>query len=421
MLAASGVELPPEEPPTDVRPVRPYSPFREEVRRAWHELRGGHASPRRLAVAVGIGLFIGSLPIFGCHTPLVLGLCIWFQLDGAIAWVASNVSNPFLAPALLTLEVEVGAYLRTGNLARPEGAVSVRDIGRFARDLFAGAPLVALAVALAGACVTYGVVHVHRRLFPRRAPPPPYRLPDNAPPWVRAVERVARRYALPDAPTPRERSRFQYVRTKLLGDPVARMIADLEGDAPGALGSLLDVGTGRGQLPVLLLELGRATEAAGFDWDGRKIEEARSAAASAPALPATFEKADVRGAEIASADTALLIDVLHYVDLPAQDRLLDEVASRVRAGGRVVVREADTERGLRSALTWLEERFFTWVRFNRGERVRFRPAREIVARLEANGFACEVRPAWGIAPFSNVLVIGRRTPSTAVGQPGGAA
>ena len=42
--------------------------------------------------------------------------------------------------------------------------------------------------------------------------------------------------------------------------------------------------------------------------------------------------------------------------------------------------------------TLAEERFFTLIRFNRGERVRFRPAREIAARLEAAGMSCETRP-----------------------------
>jgi hypothetical protein len=80
----------------------------------------------------------------------------------------------------------------------------------------------------------------------------------------------------------------------------------------------------------------------------------------------------------------------------------------VRPGGRLLVREADTERGLRSFATLLEEKVFTALRFNHGERVKLRPAREIVALLEGRGLACEVRPAWGKTPFSNVLVIGTR-------------
>ncbi len=80
----------------------------------------------------------------------------------------------------------------------------------------------------------------------------------------------------------------------------------------------------------------------------------------------------------------------------------------MRPGGRLLVREADTERGVRSAVTLLEERVFTAARFNRGERVRLRAAREIVALLTEAGLRCEVVPAWGKTPFSNVLIVGRR-------------
>ncbi|MDP9000879.1 MAG: DUF2062 domain-containing protein, partial [Myxococcota bacterium] len=72
-----------------------FSLWREELKRAWLELRGPEMTPGRAAVSAALGLFIGSLPIFGCHTPLIVVLCVWFQLDAAIAWVVSNVSNPF--------------------------------------------------------------------------------------------------------------------------------------------------------------------------------------------------------------------------------------------------------------------------------------------------------------------------------------
>ena len=257
----------------------------------------------------------------------------------------------------------------------------------------------------------------------------PYRLPEDAPPWVHAVERVAGRYSPPEGATPAQRTRFHYVRFKLLGDPVARLSADIAGDRPGALGELLDIGTGAGQLPILLLELGRAARARGFDWDRAKIEDARRAAGegsgaslprssespgaqraahAAPPLDAEFWCADAREAELGTADTVLLIDLLHYFRVEEQDAILRRAAAAVRPGGRLLVREADTERGLRSSITLLEERVFTALRFNRGERVRFRPAREIAALLEQLGFSCETMPAWGKTPFSNVLLVGSR-------------
>ena len=382
-----------------------FSLLREELRRALRELRGGRLSPARGAAAVALGLFIGSQPIFGCHFPLIVVLCLWLRLDALITYVAANISNPFFAPALLTAEVEVGALLRTGARPRFDHALDRAAAFHFAGDLAVGAPTVGLGLALAGGALTFVALSLTQRLRPAGIAPEPYRLPADAPPWVHAVERVAGRYSPADGATAAERSRFHYVRTKLLGDPVARMIADVEGEGEGALGEVLDIGTGRGQLPILLVELHRASRARGVDWDGEKVEAGNRAAAG---LDVTLSQGDARTADYPPADTVLLIDLIHYFTLREQDEILRRAAAAVRPGGRLLVREADTDRGWRSAVTLLEERVFTAVRFNKGERVRFRPAREIVSLLEAGGLGCEVRPAWGKTPFANVLVIGRR-------------
>jgi SAM-dependent methyltransferase len=249
-------------------------------------------------------------------------------------------------------------------------------------------------------------------LLPKRASRRPYRLPDEAPSWVKAVERVATRYASPRSSTPRERTRFHYLRAKLLADPVAKLIADLAVGEPNGFGVVFDVGTGRGQLPLLLIELGAATSASGIDWDRDKIAIAERAATGQTGdlsrVDATFTHGDAHTVSFDAADTVLLVDVLHYFTHEEQDKLLDRAALAVRPGGRILVREADAQRGWRSFMTLAEERFFTFIGFNRAERVRFRPAREIAARLEANGLRCIIRPAWGKTPFSNVLVVGRK-------------
>lgn len=400
-----------------------FSPLREELRRAFRELRGADLSPARGAAAVALGLFIGSQPIFGFHLPIILGLCLWLRLDAAVAYVAANISNPFFLPVLMTSEVQAGAYLRTGAFLKLEHELTRAGAAAFTGDLFLGALVVGLGLAASGAAITWASLAIKRWIKPNRAVAPRYRLPDDAPPWFHAVERVAGRYAPADGATAAERSRFHYVRTKLLGDPIARLIADVAGDAPGALGDVADIGTGRGQLPILLLELGRATSAWGVDWDGDKIAAAVKAAASpredGAALQVDFHAGDARAAEPPAADTVLLIDLIHYFKIEEQDAILRRAAAAVRPGGRLLVREADTERGLRSFATLLEELVFTALRFNRGERVRLRPAREIVARLEEAGLACEVRPAWGKTPFSNVLVIGNRPVSAPSEAPKG--
>ena len=389
-----------------------FSPLREELRRAFRELRGADLSPARGAAAVALGLFIGSLPIFGFHLPIILGLCLWLRLDAAVTYVAANISNPFFLPVLLTSEVQVGSYLRTGAFLKLEHELTRAGAMAFTGDLFLGSVVVGLGLAITGGAITWATLAIKRWIKPNSAPAPRYRLPDEAPPWFHAVERVAGRYAPADGATAAERSRFHYVRTKLLGDPIAKLIADIAGDTPGSLGEIADIGTGRGQLPILLLELGRATKAWGVDWDADKIAAAVKAAASprddGAALPVEFAAGDARTCDPPAADTVLLIDLIHYVRIEEQDAILARAAAAVRPGGRLLVREADTERGLRSFATLLEELVFTALRFNRGERVKLRPAREIVARLEAAGLACSIQPAWGKTPFSNVLIIGAR-------------
>lgn len=393
-----------------------FSLFREEIKRVWKDLRGGALTPRRAAISVALGLLIGSQPFLtGCHTPLVIAICMWFQLDAALAWIASNVSNPFFAPFLWTGEVQVGAYVRTGAWSHVDQEV-MRDgfevVSRFAGHLFIGAPVVGLALAGGGAALTFGGLAAKRALWPSDGRRAPYRLPDNAPPWVAAVERTASRYVPPEESTPQQRTRFHYVRVKMLSDPIAQMIAEYARTLEGGLGELCDVGTGAGQLPILLRELGLAGRVHGVDWDEAKIEDAKAAARGRgddpPPLDAHFFKGDARDAELPPSDTVLLIDLLHYFRPEEQEKILRNAASAVRPGGHILIREADTERGFRSFMTLAEERFFTLVRFNRGERVRFLPARERVRVLEEMGFSCEVRPAWGKTPFSNVLILGTR-------------
>lgn len=377
----------------------------------WSDIRGGQMSASRVAASVALGLFIGCLPIFGLHLPIVLLLCLRFRLDGALCYVAANISNPFIAPFLFTSEVQLGALLLEGHLLEVSRLDLHGALVGFPKYVLVGAPLVGAGLAVVLGFVTWVLVAGKRRLFGSGKERPPYALPASAPPWIVATEKVASRYASASDPSPRERTQFHYVRIKLTMDPIARLIADVAGDGEGALGEVVDVGTGRGQLPILLCELKRSKRAYGFDWDEAKVADGNAAArreeCGAP-LPVVLEKADAREADVPLADTVLVIDLLHYFTIEEQDAILRRAARAVRLGGRIVVREADTERGFRSWVTLAEERFFTLLRFNRGERVRFRAAREIAEILGEEGLTTEVRPAWGKTPFSNVLIVGER-------------
>ena len=377
----------------------------------WCDLRGGELSAGRVAASVAMGAFIGCLPIFGLHLPIVLVLSLRLRLDGAIAYVAANISNPFFAPFLFAGQVQVGALLLDGRLPEMESRLDLANaLASFPRYLVVGSPVVGLGAAIVLGLGAWVLTWTKRRLVGAGSRPV-YSLPPSAPPWVVAAERVARRYADPNDRAASAQTQFHYVRIKLVLDPIARLIADVAGDSREALGDVVDIGTGRGQLPILLTELGRARAARGFDWDEAKIADGQKAAARAPGLPVQLSQGDARTMPLEEADTVLLIDLIHYFTIEEQDDILRRAARAVRPGGRLVVREADTERGWRSWATLLEEKVFTALRFNRGERVKFRPARDIAAVLEAEGLEVETRPAWGKTPFSNVLIVGLRRPA----------
>ncbi len=231
--------------------------------------------------------------------------------------------------------------------------------------------------------------------------PPPSTRPQKEPSaFDLAIARTAERYARAG----KSRATYHYVRGKLRGDPSTKAVASLS-----PLGDVLDLGCGRGQLAVLLLEARAANTVRGCDWDDEKVAIANVAAEG---LSGEFARGDVRDGHAEPADTVLLIDVLHYFDRETQDALLTRAAGFVKPGGRLVLRDADTGRGWRSVMTRIAEGFFTAIKFNRGERVLFRDvARELVPLLEAQGMSCSVVPCWGGTPFSNVLLLATRTTS----------
>jgi SAM-dependent methyltransferase/uncharacterized protein (DUF2062 family) len=364
---------------------------RSFLRGLWRRLRGTPGSALRAAVAVAVGLFIGCQPLYGLHFVLVLALCLPLRLDAVLAYLAANISNPLLAPLLIFSEVEAGAYLTRGHFvafdvaqARATGAAG------FARQLVVGGVAVGALLALLGFGLAWVIA---ARRGPRTAS-----APDVDARLEAALERTRARY---ESAGPADR---YYVAGKLAFDPVVKLVGSLE-----RLGRVLDLGCGRGQLALLLLELGRATSVCGIDSDARKIAVARAAGPEAE-----FRVGDLARAELGSADTILLIDVLHYLPIAEQDALLQAAAAALAPGGQLLVRELDADRSAESAVT----RCFEWcarkIGLNRGRATAYRPASAVIALLERAGLSCRVQGASERTPFANVLIVAGGSPSVNV-------
>jgi uncharacterized protein (DUF2062 family) len=355
------------------------SGLRARLREGWARLKGGELAPWRAAASVAFGPAIGVTPLWGLHLWIVLGACLPLRLDVRIAYLAANVSLPFIAPFVTLAEIQIGAFARSGHvLPIDTDALRAQGAWAFAQDLVLGTVLFAPAVALVGGALIYLLANNWRTSH----------TPKDA--LEAALLRAGTRYR--GAPG-------HYVRAKITSDPVVREVAML-----GALGEVVDVGCGRGQMLVVLLEAACATRGVGFDWDVAKIEIARAAATG---LPATFESGDILVHPINTCDTVLLVDVLHYLTDAEQDELLDRAAAA--AGQRIVIRDLDPHRGWRSTVAWVHEAVVTRLGINRGSRINIRPVSAITRVLEGHGFTPSVAPGWGATPFANILIVGTKT------------
>src|ERR1051325_5836525 len=121
-------------------------------RRAIYELRTEGQGVRRETAAVGLGVFVGCLPIYGLHLAICWGLGRLFGLNRLKMYVAANISNPLVAPWLVVAELTIGAWLRRGSLlALTPHAMKAAGAVAVGADLIVGSLVVGAALAGAAA------------------------------------------------------------------------------------------------------------------------------------------------------------------------------------------------------------------------------------------------------------------------------
>ncbi|HEY4159188.1 MAG TPA: DUF2062 domain-containing protein [Polyangiaceae bacterium] len=356
--------------------------MKSAIRRA----RGGRQSASRVAAAVALGLFIGSLPLYGAHFFLCLAACLPFGLDLLIAYAAANISNPVIAPFLVVAEVELGSLVLRGHaIAFDFAQARATGVLGFVAEAAVGSLFVGALLATVGGSLSLILAHALRA--------PAAQAPDAREELELAITRTVARYrGLPLG------VRY-YVAGKLAGDPVVNELASL-----GSLGRVLDAGCGRGQFGLLLHELQRVESLVGFDADERKVAFATRAARD----DARFRVADLAHVDAFDADTVLLSDVLHYLTLAEEQALLLRISASASVS-RLVIRELDAVAGRASAWTRAAEWLATRTGYNRSSRpLRYRATSELVAELTALGWQCQVRAASGGTPFGNALTIATR-------------
>jgi len=210
---------------------------------------------------------------------------------------------------------------------------------------------------------------------------------------------------------------YHFARGKLGGDPM--FLAMLQRGLIPDQARILDLGCGQGLLAAWLLAAWQSSEAGewvtgwpapgmptdirGVDLLDSDIKRAQTALGSA----ARFEQGDMRTVDFGEADVVVIMDVLHYVELSAQDDVLRRVRAALPAGGLLITRVGDADGGLRFQLSNWVDRTVAFFRGGRLPPTHGRSLHEWIRALEALGFRVETASMNGELPFANVMLIAR--------------
>lgn len=145
------------------------------LRQQFREALLAHLDPQEVGFGVALGVFVGSLPLYGLHLGICVVLSRRFNLNSALVYGAANISNPLFLPFLLAAEISLGRWIR----GTPAGAPPVEqvegpvwDLVRNAPDLLwscaLGSVVVGALLALVLGLVAYGLAvwRLRRRVDP---------------------------------------------------------------------------------------------------------------------------------------------------------------------------------------------------------------------------------------------------------------
>ncbi|MGJ7489466.1 class I SAM-dependent methyltransferase [Variovorax sp. ZT4R33] len=219
---------------------------------------------------------------------------------------------------------------------------------------------------------------------------------------------------------------WHFARGKLGRDPAFRGM--LERKLIGAQHSrVLDIGSGQSLTASLLAEAaamqaqghwpaGWPATPARIDYTGIELmpkDVARAQAALGHLQPPPrILCADMCSAPLPACDLVVILDVLHYVDLAAQEGVLQRVRDALAPGGRLLLRVGDAASKRRYAVSQWVDHTVTRVRGHCVSPTWGRTLGEWTILLQRLGFTVQNIPMSQGTPFANVLLVADLEPAT---------
>ena len=151
------------------------SPWPRRIREQFRTIWLSHTSPRKIALALALGVLLGASPLWGLHTLLAIALSFLLGLNKPAILFGTLVSNPVLAPFLIFLSLETGSWLlygRTAHLSLPEIKEQFRTpdwqglLNEYLLPYCVGSVVVGLALAFVTFWIALWIARSYRTAYP---------------------------------------------------------------------------------------------------------------------------------------------------------------------------------------------------------------------------------------------------------------
>ncbi len=126
---------------------------------------------------------------------------------------------------------------------------------------------------------------------------------------------------------------------------------------------ITDLGCGYGYLDFMLVLVSDKRTIRAIDYDADKIAVAKHCAITHEQL--RFETGDITEINLEQSDVFVLNDVLHYLPVELQVRVVESCIARLNRGGKIIIRDADAGLKKRHSGTRITEFFSTNFGFNK--------------------------------------------------------